>query len=128
MGMLETLGVPNARSGELRSGETNSIKDQVLGGEATLWSFDTDANSVQSKSWPRVSAMAERLWSDPIFSTQGEDTSSKRINIHRQRMVDLGVRADPIQPKYCMQDESACYSEEQYLARSASETQQQEQP
>lgn len=122
--MLENMGVPNARSDQLRSGQTNPIKEQVLGGEATLWSFDTDANGLQSKSWPRVSALAERLWTDPIFSSQGMDTATKRINIHRQRMVDLGVRADPIQPKYCMHDESACYSEEQYVARSASQTQQ----
>lgn len=124
--MLETLGVANARSGQLRSGETNSIKDQVLGGEATLWSFDTDANGTPSKSWPRVSAMAERLWSDPLTPlNSGEDTDAKRINIQRKRMADLGVRADPIQPQFCMQDEGACYSQEQYLACSADKAQQQ---
>lgn len=123
--MLENLGVPNARSEKLRSGETNPTKDQVLGGEATLWSFDTDANGAESKSWPRVSAMAERLWSDPITPHNNEeDTSVKRINIQRKRMADLGVRADPIQPQFCMQDESACYSQEQYLARSTEQTQQ----
>uniref|UniRef100_A0A0N7ZD94 beta-N-acetylhexosaminidase n=1 Tax=Scylla olivacea TaxID=85551 RepID=A0A0N7ZD94_SCYOL len=119
--MLENLGVSSARSGQLRSGQVNPIKEQVLGGEATLWSFDTDANGFQAKAWPRVAALAERLWTDPI-PNHGEDTSAKRINIHRKRMVDLGVRADPIQPQYCMQDETACYSKEQYHARSASLT------
>lgn len=119
--MLENLGVNNARSDQPRSGQANPIKEQVLGGEATMWSFDTDANSFQAKAWPRVSALAERLWTDPHHDNL-EDTSAKRINIHRKRMVDLGTRADPIQPQYCLQDESACYSKEQYIARSASLT------
>ena len=122
--ILENLGVSNARSGQLRSGQTNPIKDQVLGGEATLWSYDTDAKGFQSKLWPRVTALAERLWSDPIPATNVEDTSAKRINIQHRRMVNLGTRADPIQPKFCLQSENACYSKEQYLARSASHTQQ----
>lgn len=122
--MLTSLGVSNARSTQLRSGQTNTIRDQVLGGEATLWSFDTDANGADAKSWPRVSAMAERLWTDPITPVNfAEDTAVKRINIQRKRMADLGVRADPIQPQYCMQDESACYSQEQYVARSDAQTQ-----
>ncbi|KAK3864073.1 hypothetical protein Pcinc_030216 [Petrolisthes cinctipes] len=126
MDMLFNMGVSNARSGQSQTGvETSTL---VLGGEATLWSSDTDGNGFQQKAWPRVSALAERLWTDPILPVQGIDTAQKRINTHRQRMVQYGVRADPIQPEYCMQDEGACYNKEYFHAKAATHQQQQATP
>ncbi|XP_042225138.1 chitooligosaccharidolytic beta-N-acetylglucosaminidase-like [Homarus americanus] len=116
--ILYNLGLTNARSDVKQQTSDVNPRDLVLGGEATLWSSETDANGLQAKTWPRVSAMAERLWSDPTLPVQGLDTTQKRLNTHRQRMVFRGIHVDPIQPEYCMQDESACYSQEQYLARS----------
>lgn len=116
--MLTYLGVANARS-TLQDSQQTQTKDVVLGGTASLYSSETDANGLQPKIWPRVSAMAERLWSDPTLPLQGIDTTQKRLNTQRERMVARGVRADPTQPEFCLHDESACYTKEQYTARSA---------
>jgi len=124
--ILYNLGVTNARSGlpdtqgQEAAGAVNP-KDLVLGGEATLQSSETDFNGLQSKIWPRLSAFAERLWTDPDTVASdpitGNMFTQKRLNVQRQRMVYRGIQADPIQPEFCMHDESACYSKEQYRAR-----------
>lgn len=41
---------------------------QILGGEAVMWSEQTDGASIEIKIWPRTSAFAERFWSDPRTS------------------------------------------------------------
>lgn len=121
--MLEYLGVNNARS-DIQQADGTNTKNLVLGGEATLWSFDTDANGLQSKIWPRMSAFAERLWTDPQSSLSGTSFTQKRLNIQRQRMVYRGIAADPLQPEFCLQDEGACFSREQYRARTTLNNQQ----
>merc|ERR1712168_301654 len=122
--ILVELGVSNARSSgaelELQGVSTGSPRDLVLGGEATLHSYATDANGLQSKVWPRVSAMAERLWSDPTSNSEiDQGLTQRRLNLQRERMVTRGVKADPLQPEYCLHHEGACVNREQYKARTA---------
>jgi len=123
--ILVDLGVSNARSSpettlELGGVSTASTHDLVLGGEATLHSFETDANGLQSKVWPRVAAMAERLWSDPTSNSEiDQGLTLRRLNLQRERMVTRGVQADPLQPEYCLHNEGACVNREQYSARTA---------
>jgi len=107
-----TNGVTKARA--------DLARDQVLGGEATLESYQTGAKGAERKVWPRVSALAERLWTDPLpeQSEHSIGETMRRINIFRQRMVQLGVQADPIQPEYCLQDQLTCLSQQQQVARS----------
>merc|ERR1719309_1907636 len=101
--MLSTLGVQNARS---------PVNPNVLGGEGTVWSYETDAESLQSTLWPRGAALAERLWTDPQQSYLKADQVESRFAAHRERMVSRGTRAEVFQPEYCFQNQDACYSQE----------------
>lgn len=78
----------------------------LLGGEAALWSEQADEANIDSKLWPRGSALAERLWTNP--RTNWERATTRLIH-HRQRMVRRGVMAERIQPQWCHQNEGLCY-------------------
>lgn len=49
--------------------------------------------------------MAEVLWSEPFG---GWDTAEQRMLVHRERLIDLGVNADSIEPEWCLQNEENC--------------------
>jgi hexosaminidase len=79
---------------------------QVLGAEANLWTEQADEFALDSRLWPRASAMAERLWSDPVTSWKSAES---RMLINRQRLVQIGeVAADRLQPEWCLQNEGDC--------------------
>lgn len=80
--------------------------DLIVGGEAALWTEQADDATVDSKLWPRASALAERLWSNP--STNWYAAESAFIQ-HRQRLVKRGIQAERIQPQWCHQNEGLCY-------------------
>ncbi|GBP55572.1 Chitooligosaccharidolytic beta-N-acetylglucosaminidase [Eumeta japonica] len=40
-------------------------KNQILGGEAALWSEQSDTSTLENRLWPRSAALAERLWAEP---------------------------------------------------------------
>ena len=46
-------------------GGVEANEDLILGGEAAMWSEQVDGAAIMHKLWPRMSALAERLWSDP---------------------------------------------------------------
>ncbi|KAH0552731.1 hypothetical protein KQX54_014551 [Cotesia glomerata] len=53
----------------------------ILGGEAALWTEQTDSTSVDPRLWPRSAALAERLWAEPETSWRSfrtTDASSSR--------------------------------------------------
>lgn len=77
----------------------------VLGGEACLWSEIIDENSLDNRIWPRAAALAERLWADPNITPT---LAQNRMYRHRDRLVARGLNADPVAPKWCIQNEGAC--------------------
>lgn len=99
-------------------------KSQILGGEAALWSEQADEQVLDGRFWPRASALgknvsfrmlilklifvfhlAERLWSDPTISWR---EAEPRILVHRERLVENGIAAESLQPKWCLQHEGNC--------------------
>jgi len=80
----------------------------ILGGEAAMWSEQVDSAAVVHKLFPRVSALGERLWSDPEPGKTWKDAETRMID-HRQRLVQRDIDADALQPEWCHQNEALCY-------------------
>ncbi|XP_037817471.1 beta-hexosaminidase subunit beta-like isoform X2 [Lucilia sericata] len=72
---------------------TKKQKDHVLGGEACLWSEFINEHNVLPTTFPRVSAVAERLWSEK--SHRNTDEATPRIEEHNCRMLFRGIDARP---------------------------------
>lgn len=79
---------------------TEKEKNLVIGGEACLWGEFVDGTNLIARLWPRASAVAERLWSDPT-QTQDVDSARHRLDQHRCRMVRRGIPASPILNGFC---------------------------
>lgn len=80
-------------------------RSQFLGGEAALWSEQVDHLTVDGRAWPRLSALAERLWSDP---STGWQQALNRMLIHRERLVENGIAAETLVPEWCVQHQGKC--------------------
>jgi hexosaminidase len=79
---------------------TAAQKALLIGGEACLWAEYVDATNLDSRLWPRASAVAERLWS-PMSVTDMDD-AHMRMEEHRCRMVRRGIYAEPASgPGFC---------------------------
>ena len=87
------------------SGTSNEKVQNIIGGEGCLWTETADGLAIEAKLWPRGSALAERLWSDPDSSWKEAET---RFIHHRQRIVSRGILADAVQPEWCHQNENRC--------------------
>lgn len=78
----------------------------------SLWSEQTDAVSLDTVVWPRLSAAAEVLWSgakDPQTGTnRSQIDAAPRISEMRERLVARGVRAAPVQMPFCTQNGTQC--------------------
>ncbi|GAA0159726.1 glycosidase [Lithospermum erythrorhizon] len=82
----------------------------VLGGEVALWSEQADGTVLDSRVWPRSSAMAETLWSGnrDENGVKRYAEATDRLNEWRHRMVKRGISAEPIQPLWCVRNPGMC--------------------
>ncbi|CAG9578151.1 unnamed protein product [Danaus chrysippus] len=82
-------------------------QDQILGGEAALWSEQSDSATLDSRLWPRAAALAERLWAEP--ATTWREAERRMLNV-RERLVRKGIKAESLEPEWCYQNDGYCYA------------------
>lgn len=82
---------------------TPEQKKLVLGGEACIWGEFVDGSNLISKTWPRASSIAERLWSDA--SVNDAEKARPRFHGMECRLQREGMRVGPIDgPGHCQCD------------------------
>lgn len=62
---------------------------RILGGEACQWGEYVDAQTIESRVWPRTAAIAERLWSPQTVTSQ--DDMYRRLAVESLRLEVLGL-------------------------------------
>lgn len=90
---------------------TQQQQKMVVGGEVAIWSEQVDEQNLDTYSWPRTSAAAEVLWSGNRDKA-GNIVSTKNVlpwlNNFRFWMVSKGIRAEPLQPLWCVVNPGWC--------------------
>ena len=74
----------------LFDGLTAAQQRLILGGEACMWSEYITAESADSRIWPRLGAVAERLWSPREVTDVG--SLYRRLDILAGRLEAMGLR------------------------------------
>ncbi|CAK0847582.1 unnamed protein product [Prorocentrum cordatum] len=74
---------------------TDELCARVLGGHGEMWGETVDGSDLQSTVWPRLAAIAEKLWSG---RSQTEDVAEvlPRIRAFRCLLLQRGVAAAPV--------------------------------
>jgi hexosaminidase len=64
-------------------------KARILGGEACMWSEFVSPENVDSRIWPRMAAIAERLWSPQ--QVKDVDSMYRRLEVESRRLEFIGL-------------------------------------
>jgi hexosaminidase len=75
-------------------GVPDELCPMILGGHGEMWGETVDASDLQQTVWPRLAAVAERLWS-PRFLNDTADAHD-RIRSFRCLLTRRGVAAAPV--------------------------------
>ena len=68
---------------------TSEEQARILGGEACMWTEQTDPHTLDSRIWPRAAAIAERLWSPQ--SVNSVDDMYRRLAVESLRLEAFGL-------------------------------------
>lgn len=103
-----TAGVTNYRTGK-RLACTSATDASIEGGEAALWAEHITPANLMTKAWPRGSAIAERLWSQPeVTDVRG---AWPRLSAQACRMQDRGVAGTPLGAGSCESADSVAVAD-----------------
>jgi len=69
---------------------TDDQRKLVLGGEATMWSEWVTPETIDSRTWPRTAAIAERLWSPA--GVRDVPDMYRRLAVVSRRLEEAGLR------------------------------------
>ncbi len=72
------------------AGLSDEERKRILGGEAAMWEEIADAENLDAKLWPRLAAIAERLWSPE--SVTDVDSMYRRLEATSRWLEWLGLR------------------------------------
>ncbi|HKF19985.1 MAG TPA: family 20 glycosylhydrolase [Candidatus Angelobacter sp.] len=75
--------------GDSAAGLTEEEKARVLGGEACMWAEFVTAGNIDERIWPRVAAVAERLWSPQ--DVRDADDMYRRLAATSDYLASIGV-------------------------------------
>jgi hypothetical protein len=67
-----------------------------MGGKAAMWGEHVDSTNLLSRSWPRTSCVAERLWAAADVNNITE--AEPRLHNFRCHLLRRGIPAEPISP------------------------------
>ena len=94
---LDGLGVrwDEVYANEPCRGVPDALCPQILGGHGEMWGETVDASDLQQTVWPRLAAVAEKLWS-PRAATTDASAAAPRIARFRCLLNERGVAAAPV--------------------------------
>jgi len=79
---------------------TPQQKSLLIGGEGCMWGEYTNEANVETNTWPRAAAVAERLWS--AQSVRDVNEMSYRLSFFTCELLRRGIAAMPVNgPGYC---------------------------
>lgn len=93
--------------------QSDELCKLVLGGHGEMWGETVDGSDLQQTVWPRLAAIAEKLWS-PRASTQDGAAALPRIRAFRCLLLQRGVAAAPVDNKNARSAPSgpaSCYAQ-----------------
>jgi hexosaminidase len=81
-----------------------------IGGQGEMWGETVDTSDIEQTVWPRLAAIAEKLWSPESVtscppSADSDDAPAPRSR--ENRSTDNSVRGDPKPPQNCTAVDSA---------------------
>ena len=82
------------------SGVDDAACKKILGGQGEMWGETVDGSNLQHTVWPRLAAIAEKLWSGreataPIGGNMVPEATMARFKDFRCLLLDRGVAAAP---------------------------------
>jgi len=93
---LDNLGTKwdGVYSNEPCNGVPDDLCPMILGGHGEMWGETVDASDIQQTVWPRLAAIAERLWSPREYNST--DTALPRIEYFRCLLNRRGIESAPV--------------------------------